>query len=125
MKMLKNKNQSGFTLIEAIVVIGAHGNSGCGLKSWAWSKAFKIIFSRVKRPICLRKPRLRWRESNKELIDVYGHIFYFLPHRVDYTRPYSPPSCQLIGRMSVSYSNAKQHNSSSGNQSGTSSQGFD
>jgi prepilin-type N-terminal cleavage/methylation domain-containing protein len=93
MKILTNKNQSGFTLIEAIVVMVLMGILAVGLSTGIVKGVQNYIFAREATQLS-QKGQLALARIDKELIDVTA-ITAFTISSVDYTRPYSPPSCQL------------------------------
>jgi prepilin-type N-terminal cleavage/methylation domain-containing protein len=93
MKLLNKNNESGFTLIEAIVVIVLMGILAVGLSLGIVKGVQNYIFARDATQLS-QKAQLALARIDKELIDVTA-ITSISSSQVDYTRPYSPPSCQL------------------------------
>lgn len=93
MKTLTNKNQSGFTLIEALVVLVIVGILAVGLSLGVVKGVQNYIFANEATQLS-QKAQVALARIDKELIDVTA-VSYISSSRIDYTRPYSPPSCQL------------------------------
>jgi prepilin-type N-terminal cleavage/methylation domain-containing protein len=92
MKTLKNINQSGFTLIEAIVVLVLMGILAVGLSMGLINGVQNYIFASDASHLSSRA-QVALARINKELINVTS-ISYRSSSQVDYTRSYSPPSCR-------------------------------
>jgi prepilin-type N-terminal cleavage/methylation domain-containing protein len=92
MKTLKNKNQSGFTLIEAVIVLVLMGILAVGLSMGLINGVQNYIFASEANQLS-QKAQVALARIDKELIDVTA-VSYISSLRVDYTRPKSPPSCQ-------------------------------
>jgi prepilin-type N-terminal cleavage/methylation domain-containing protein len=91
MKTLKDHNQSGFTLIEAIAVLVIMGILTVGLIVGLVDGVQNYIFASNASQLS-QKAQVALARINKELIDVTA-ISNISASNVDYTRPYSPPSC--------------------------------
>jgi prepilin-type N-terminal cleavage/methylation domain-containing protein len=92
MKMLTNKNQSGFTLIEAIAVLVIVGILAVGLSMGLVKGVQDYIFASEATQLS-QKAQVALARIDKELIDLMA-VSSVSSSQVDYTRPYSPPSCQ-------------------------------
>ena len=92
MKLLNKKNESGFTLIEAIVVLVLMGILAVGLSMGLVRGVQNYVFANEATQLS-QKAQLALARIEKELIDVTA-ITSKSATQVDYTRPYSPPSCQ-------------------------------
>jgi prepilin-type N-terminal cleavage/methylation domain-containing protein len=89
-----NKNQSGFTLIEAIVVLVIVGILAVGLSLGLVKGVQNYIFASEATHLS-QKAQVALARIDKELIDVTAISSTTSSTQVDYSRPYSPPSCQL------------------------------
>jgi prepilin-type N-terminal cleavage/methylation domain-containing protein len=89
---LTNKNQAGFTLIEAIAVLVIVGILAVGLSMGLVKGVQDYIFASEATQLS-QKAQVALARIDKELIDVTA-ITSWSATQVDYTRPYSPPSCQ-------------------------------
>jgi prepilin-type N-terminal cleavage/methylation domain-containing protein len=95
MRILTKKNQSGFTLIEAIVVLVIVGILAVGLSLGLVKGVQNYIFASEATQLS-QKAQVALARIDKELIDVTVITTSPVsPSQVDYTRAYSPPSCQL------------------------------
>jgi prepilin-type N-terminal cleavage/methylation domain-containing protein len=94
MRILTKKNQSGFTLIEAIVVLVIVGILAVGLSLGLVKGVQNYIFASEATQLS-QKAQVALARIDKELIDVTAISSTTSSTQVDYTRPYSPPSCQL------------------------------
>jgi prepilin-type N-terminal cleavage/methylation domain-containing protein len=92
MKKVKNSNQSGFTLIEAIIAIILMGFIALGLSLSVVQSVQNYVFARQATTLS-QKGQLAMARIKKELIDVTA-VSYISSSEIDYTRSYSPPSCQ-------------------------------
>jgi prepilin-type N-terminal cleavage/methylation domain-containing protein len=90
--MLTNKNQSGFTLIEAIAVLVIVGILAVGLSLGLVKGVQDYIFASEATQLS-QKAQVALARIDQELIDLMA-VSSVSSSQVDYTRPYSPPSCQ-------------------------------
>ena len=96
MRILTRKNQSGFTLIEAIAVLVIVGILAVGLSMGLVKGVQDYIFASEATQLS-QKAQVALARIDKELIDVTAIYSTTSSTQVDYTRPYSPPSCQNLG----------------------------
>jgi len=94
MKTLKNKNESGFTLIEAIVVMVIMGVLAVGLSMGLVNGIQNYIFANEASQLS-QMAQVALARIEKELVEVTA-ITGISSSQVDYTRAYSPPSCQQV-----------------------------
>lgn len=92
MKTLKNKNEAGFTLIEAIVVMVIMGVLAVGLSMGLVNGIQNYIFANEASQLS-QMAQVALARIEKELVEVTA-ISSISSSQVDYTRAYSPPSCQ-------------------------------
>jgi prepilin-type N-terminal cleavage/methylation domain-containing protein len=92
MKMSKNSNQSGFTLVEVIIVIVLMGILAVGLSLGLVKGVQNYVFASQATQLS-QKAQVALARIDKELIDVTA-VSYTSASMIDYYRPYSPPSCQ-------------------------------
>jgi prepilin-type N-terminal cleavage/methylation domain-containing protein len=93
MKKSKNSNQSGFTLVEVVIVIILMGILAVGLSMGLVKGVQNYVFASQATQLS-QKAQVALARIEKELIDVTA-ITSISSSQVDYTRSYSPPSCQL------------------------------
>ena len=94
MKKLTKNNQLGFTLIEAIAVLVIMGILAVGLSIGLVQGVQNYVFASEATHLS-QKAQVALARIDKELIDVTA-ISAISASQVDYTRPYSPPSCQRV-----------------------------
>jgi len=92
MKTIKNHNQSGFTIIEIIVVLVIMGVLAVGLSIGLIKSVEQYIFASEATQLS-QKAQLAMARIKKELTDATA-VSSISGNRIVYTRPYSPPSCQ-------------------------------
>jgi prepilin-type N-terminal cleavage/methylation domain-containing protein len=95
MKLLNKKNAFGFTLIEAIVVTVIMAILAVGLSQGIVKGVQNYFFANTATQLS-QKAQVALARINKELIDatVISSYISSSTSQIDYTRPYSPPSCQ-------------------------------
>ena len=101
MKKLTKNNQSGFTLIEAIAVLVIMGILAVGLSIGLVQGVQNYIFASEATHLS-QKAQVALARIDKELIDVTA-VSYISSSQVDYTRPYSPPSCNPTDKSPCQY----------------------
>jgi len=90
-KTIKN-DQNGFTLFELIIVLILLGVMAVGLTLGLVKVVQSYMFAEETAQVS-QKAQLAMARIKKELTDVTA-VTYISNSRIDYTRPYSPPSCQ-------------------------------
>lgn len=92
MQKLKINNQSGFTLFEVIVVLILMGILAVGLTLGLVKVIENYMFAQEATEVS-QKAQLAMARIKKELNDA-TNVTYISSSRIEYTRPYSPPSCK-------------------------------
>ncbi len=92
MKKPKNSNQSGFTLIETIIVIILMAIIAVGLSLSVVQSVQNYVFARQATTLS-QEGQLAMARIKKELIGITA-VSYISSSEIDYTQPYLPPSCQ-------------------------------
>lgn len=87
-----NHNQSGFTLIEVIAVLVIMGILAVGLSMGLIKGVEQYLFASEATQLS-QKAQLAMARIKKELTEAV-YVTYKNDDQIDYTRPYSPPSCQ-------------------------------